>query len=51
MKYAAVLGNMSDGYSHYGPFDTYEEADVWATSHEGGEGWDVVTLGVPNVSS
>lgn len=31
-----VVGNPIDGYKFFGPFDSYDDADVWAEGpHEG----------------
>lgn len=29
-KYVAVVGNLSDGFAAYGPFDTFDDAAGWA---------------------
>jgi hypothetical protein len=28
-KFILVVGNLSDGFQFYGPFDTFDEADEW----------------------
>jgi hypothetical protein len=31
LKYVAMVGNMSEGFTAFGPFDTFDEADLRTT--------------------
>lgn len=35
-EYIVMVGNPSDGFTHYGPFDSFDDADEWCrgVSHD-----------------
>ena len=46
-KYAAAVGEMFDGVNFYGPFDSFDDAELWAGT-ECGYSWWIVKLEEPN---
>ena len=43
MRYIVVKGNLSDGFTFWGPFAIFEDAEEWAEAHSNGEWW-IATL-------
>lgn len=48
MRYCVAQGNPFDGVTLYGPFDTTEEADEWATANGDNLDWWIVDLNSPH---
>jgi hypothetical protein len=44
MKFIVVTGNIVDGFTHYGPFDTAEDARVFAEDNLRGLDWTATLL-------
>jgi hypothetical protein len=50
MTFVIVVGNVADGFRHYGPFDTAEYANEWADSIQSlrNEDWVCVKMYAPD---
>ena len=52
-QYMVTVGDPFDGFTHYGPFDSAEEANAWADNENtasgvvGNESWWVGVLNLP----
>lgn len=47
-KYMIVVGNPSEGFEYYGPFDSRTDAVEWASDDCEGADWWVIPIKHPN---
>lgn len=40
IQYVVSMGNLTDGFDFYGPFDSQEDAIEWASDNDNGEAWE-----------